>query len=273
MKNLRLGQTNIVVSPLGLGTVKIGRNKKVKYPCGEDFPLPSNNKVEELLNVALSLGINVIDTAPAYGNSEERLGSLLGNHRKDFVIISKAGEEFQNGLSYYDFSEKHIKLCVERSLKRLKTDYIECILVHSNRNDLYVLENTPALETLSRFKERGDILSYGMSLYTVECGIKALESCDILMVTYNLRDKSMYPVIERANKLNKGILVKKGLLSGHFSQSNHGSNLTDCIKEVFKVPGVHSLMVGSLNPEHLRQNVHILENVLKWNQEKTVETV
>ncbi len=57
------------VSPLGLGTVKLSRDKGVKYPAG--FKIPSDRKALNLIALAKDLGINLIDTAPVYGNSEE----------------------------------------------------------------------------------------------------------------------------------------------------------------------------------------------------------
>jgi len=74
-----LGRSQLKLSQLGLGTVKLGRNTDVKYPAG--FELPSDEAVVELLNEASRLGINVLDTAPAYGHSETRLGDLLPGYR------------------------------------------------------------------------------------------------------------------------------------------------------------------------------------------------
>ena len=65
-----LGSTGIDVSSLGLGTVKFGRNQEVKYPTG--FSLPVDRAIESLLDVARESGINLLDTAPAYGSSEQR---------------------------------------------------------------------------------------------------------------------------------------------------------------------------------------------------------
>jgi len=90
----QLGQTGLAVSCLGLGTVKIGRNQEVKYPIS--FPLPRDNDVSDLLATAKDLGINLLDTAPAYGSSEQRLGRLLRD-RDDWVICTKVGEEFTGG--------------------------------------------------------------------------------------------------------------------------------------------------------------------------------
>jgi aryl-alcohol dehydrogenase-like predicted oxidoreductase len=87
-----LGRTGLSVSVLALGTVKIGRDRGVKYPV--PFTIPDDDAVIELLNTAADLGINLIDTAPAYGNSEERIGRLLPQVRGDFLISTKVGETF-----------------------------------------------------------------------------------------------------------------------------------------------------------------------------------
>ena len=146
-----LGDTGLTVSALGLGTVKIGRDQGVKYPT--PFSIPDDDAVRDLLARARELGINLIDTAPAYGRSEERLGQLLRD-RQDWVIVSKVGEEFSDGDSHFDFSPAHTRASVERSLRRLNTDYLDCVLIHSDGNDLDVLRSG-ALETLEEMKQAG----------------------------------------------------------------------------------------------------------------------
>ena len=111
-----LGRTGLRVSPIGLGTTKLGRTQALKYP--EPFELPSDDQIRELLATARGFGVNLIDTAPAYGTSEERLGALLPN-RSDWVIVTKAGEEFVDGRSHFDFSPAAVTRSVERSLQRL----------------------------------------------------------------------------------------------------------------------------------------------------------
>ncbi len=118
ISKIKLGSTSLSVSRVGLGTVKFGRNQQVKYPA--DFVLPTDQALQELLSLAKDLGINLLDTAPAYGLSEERLGKLLTGQRQDWIICSKAGEDFSENQSHYNFTPSHIKKSVERSLQRFK---------------------------------------------------------------------------------------------------------------------------------------------------------
>tara|TARA_R110000822_G_scaffold8704_16_gene34266 strand:- start:14571 stop:15371 length:801 start_codon:yes stop_codon:yes gene_type:complete len=246
-----LGSTGLSVSPLGLGTVKLGRNQGVKYP--QQFELPDDKQALELLALAQDLGINLIDTAPAYGTSEERLGSLLAGRRQEWIICSKVGEEFEQGQSHFDFSAAHTRRSVERSLKRLATDYLDLVLVHSDGHDLDVL-NAEVYPALAQLKQQGLIRAFGFSGKTVEGGMLALETGDCAMVTYNLQDQSERPVLDFALSHNKGILIKKALASGHLClQGNDPAQKS--LELVFAHPAVATAIIGTINPRHLTQNV------------------
>ena len=253
-----MGSTGIEVSVLGLGTVKLGRDQEVKYPNG--FTIPSDNEVRDLLALAKDLGINFIDTAPAYGNSEERLGQLMTNPN-DWAIMTKVGEIFENGQSSFDFSAAHTRLSVERSLKRLKRDSLDMVLVHSNGDDMHIINNEGALEELYRLKQKGLIKSYGMSTKTVEGGIWIVENTDVVMATLNLIDDRDLPVIKRASELNKGVIIKKGLQSGHADKSVGGGGVEKAFEYIFKHEGVSSVIVGTINPNHLKQNVDVVNKI------------
>lgn len=255
-----LGLTGINVSPLGLGTVKIGRNQGVKYPA--EFVIPDDQQVLTLLNTARELGINTLDTAPAYGNSEERLGELL-THRHEWVIVSKAGEEFIEGISSFDFSAKHINYSIERSLKRLRTDYIDVLLIHSDGNDKAIVQNDALWDCLAQLRERGLIRSFGLSGKTVEGGIAALQKSDCAMVTYNLNEQTEKTVLDYAMQHQKGIFIKKALASGHAVHSgSHQAVLEASFNLVFAEPAVASAIVGTINLTHLAQNVAIAAKCL-----------
>jgi aryl-alcohol dehydrogenase-like predicted oxidoreductase len=256
-----LGSTGLTVSPLGLGTVKFGRDQGVKYPNG--FRIPDDFEARQLLNQARELGINLIDTAPAYGTSEERLGPLLRGQRNDWVIVSKVGEEFENGQSRHDFSSAHTRFSVERSLRRLETDRIDLVLVHSDGNDLAILRETGIYETLAALKEEGKIGAYGLSGKTVEGGLLALEQGDCAMVTYNLNEQAEKPVLDYAARHTKGILIKKALASGHVCLASGIDPVRASFELLFSHPGVCSAIVGTINPVHLAHNVAMAATVIR----------
>jgi aryl-alcohol dehydrogenase-like predicted oxidoreductase len=255
----RFSSTGKSVSILGLGTVKFGRNQGVKYPEGEGFKLPTDAEISSLLDLCLERGINLLDTAPAYGTAEERLGALLGKRRKDFFIVTKTGEEFENGKSSYNFSAEHTRLSVQRSLDRLKTTYLDCVMVHSSRNDLDVIEKSPVLETLAELKQQGKILSFGMSTYTVAGGKRAVDLSDAVMVSYNRTYMDEKPVIDYAHEHGKAVLVKKGLASGHVKTVG---GLEDNIRFILDTPGVTSLVFGSLSAANIINNIKAARGVL-----------
>ncbi|MDG9781080.1 aldo/keto reductase [Metapseudomonas otitidis] len=255
-----LGDTGLRVSPLGLGTVKLGRDQGVKYPSG--FTIPDDAEARQLLALARDLGINLIDTAPAYGRSEERLGPLLRGQRQDWVIVSKVGEEFEAGQSHFDFSPAHTRRSVERSLQRLETDVIDLVLVHSDGNDVAVLRDSGVYETLAELKQAGKIRAFGLSGKTVDGGLLALERGDCAMVTYNLNEQGERPVLDYAAQHAKGLLVKKGLASGHVCLAPGVDPVRASFELIFGHPGVTSAIIGTINPLHLSHNVATAAAVL-----------
>ncbi|WP_043308463.1 aldo/keto reductase [Pseudomonas sp. ML96] len=255
-----LGDTGLLVSPLGLGTVKLGRDQGVKYPNG--FTIPDDAAARALLQQARELGINLIDTAPAYGVSEQRLGPLLRGQRQDWVIVSKVGEEFEAGQSHFDFSPQHTRFSVERSLQRLETDFIDLVLVHSDGNDVAVLRDSGVYEALAELKREGKIRAFGLSGKTVEGGLLALEQGDCAMVTYNLAEQGERAVLDHAASHHKGILIKKALASGHAVLAS-----TDPVRASFELvfghPGVSATIVGTINPQHLAANAATAAAVIR----------
>ena len=284
------------VSVLGLGTVKLGRNEALKYP--QAFTIPTDQEAQALLSLARSRGINLIDTAPAYGNSEERLGKLLKGQREHWLICTKVGEEFNRGQSSYYFDPEHTRASLERSLRRLNTDILDIVLVHSDGNDEAIIKDYGTLDVLAEMKQEGKIRSFGMSTKTVTGGLLAAEQCDVVMMTWNLSYHDEVPVIDRCLELNKGVLIKKALASGRATGGNRSNNKSsiynistnkannnqtsnnktnnkdsshtenqsaprqssaDPVTKTFETllahKGVSSIIVGSINPAHIRSNI------------------
>lgn len=260
MNKRELGQTGIQISPLGLGTVKFGRDQQVKYPWS--FEIPGDQAVLELLSLSRELGINLLDTAPAYGNSEERLGKLLTN-RQDWVIVSKVGEAFENGQSHFDYSAQTTRKTIQTSLKKLNTDYLDVVLVHSDGNDQQVIEQEDVLETLHKLKQEGLIRAIGLSTKTTAGGLWTVENTDVVMATRNSSDHTDDAVLDRALELNKGVVIKKGLQSGHADSKAGGGGIAEALSYVFSHQAVSCLIAGTINPHHLAQNAQIVEQLIK----------
>lgn len=249
MEYRQLGSTGIEVSVLGLGTVKLGRDTGVDY--ARPFRLPTMKEARRLMERAQSLGINLIDTAPAYGTSEERLGALLAGQRERWVIVTKVGEEFDGKRSTHEFSPEHTVMSVHRSLERLRTDYLDVVLIHSDGNDEHVLNELGTLDCLRQLKDQGLIRAAGISHKSPVGGRIALDQgADVIMATLNPTNLSESRIIEQAGKQGCGVLVKKALAGGRETPNS--------LRIVGQKPGVTSIVVGTLDPDHLAENAHIL---------------
>lgn len=240
-----LGRSNMQVSVLGLGTVKLGRDRGVAYP--ETFQIPSRESAGRLLAQAREHRVNLLDTAPAYGTSEETLGHLLRGQRQDWIICTKAGESFQNGRSQFDFSAAAMEQSIQRSLARLQTDYLDIVLIHSDGNDLQILDQSDALPALLSLKEQGLVRAVGISHKTIDGGQRALDlGVDVIMATLNPREDQQRAVVAAAADQGCGVLVKKALSSGHGDPAD--------LAWAAEQTGVCSVVVGTIDPGHLAAN-------------------
>lgn len=247
-----LGRTGLIVRPIGLGTTKLGRNADVKYP--KRFTLPSKEQVCDLLETTLRLGVNLIDTAPAYGESERRLGPFVATNRDRLVVCTKCGEQYGNGRSTYNFSAPGIVVSVEESLRRLKTDHIDILLLHSNGRDVEILTQTDAHEALQRLKKSGKTRAVGISAKTQAGILEACQTLDVVMAPFSQKDPSLAGALKKAHEAGLGVLAIKGLFSGHLEAR-------PAIEFVLRQPFIDTLILGTNDPAHLREAVSIAEGM------------
>jgi aryl-alcohol dehydrogenase-like predicted oxidoreductase len=254
MQSRLLGNTTLSVSPIGFGAFKIGRNQNTKY--AEAYSLPDDQAVDRLLNGVLDLGITYIDTAPAYGISEQQIGRAIAHRRREFTLSTKVGEIFEHGQSRYDFSAAAVRSSIEQSLARLKTDVLDVVFIHSNGADVEIQQATDVVSALQDSKRRGLVRAIGMSGKTEAGTRRALDWADAIMVEYHLHDQSCAAVIAAAAERGVGVIVKKGLASGKLPAG-------EAIGFVLGNPCVSSLVVGGLNLDHIRANVEIAARPLR----------
>jgi aryl-alcohol dehydrogenase-like predicted oxidoreductase len=239
-----LGRTGLLVSPIGLGTVKLGRNTDVKYP--KPFRIPSEAQATELLETALSLGVTLIDTAPAYGESERRLAPFLKRHRDRVVLCTKAGERYVDGRSAYDFSPAAIEGSCHASLERLGTDRLDILLLHSDGRDLDILKGG-AVAALQKLKKEGKVRAIGISAKTQEGVLEAVNGLDVVMAPFSKADASRGTALSIAQESGLGVLAIKGLASGAL-----GEQAPEAIRFILSRRFVHSLVFGTIDMDHLR---------------------
>jgi aryl-alcohol dehydrogenase-like predicted oxidoreductase len=132
---------------------------------------PESLPVREIISEALERGIRAFDTSPYYGPSEELLGDALSQpavtckfRRSDYLLMTKAGRIAENE---FDYSPEWIRFSVNRSLERLKTDYLDVVFCH----DVEFVTDSEALEAirvLLALIDEGKILYVGISGYRIE---------------------------------------------------------------------------------------------------------
>jgi aryl-alcohol dehydrogenase-like predicted oxidoreductase len=134
-----LGRTGITVSPYALGTLMFAT------AMGND---PADSA--RIIHKAIDAGINVVDTADAYGDSEEVVGKALQGRRDDVVLATKFGRPTGQGPNHRGASRRWIVTAVENSLRRLQTDHIDLYQLHVPDPDTDIEETLAALTDLIR---------------------------------------------------------------------------------------------------------------------------
>ncbi len=267
MKLKQLANTDIFLSPLTLGTVKFGRNQSVKYP--QTFDLPSDRDIQHLLSAAFDRGITTLDTAPAYGIAEERLGHLIQHDRHNISIISKAGEDYslKQDKSHFDYSPDALNEQLRQSLRNLKTDYLDLWLLHSDGNDIQNLSDD-VLNVFQQAKKDGWVRAIGMSTKTVEGGEYALQHMDCIMMASSLAHDKENALFGIAEDLQKSILLKKIFDSGWAltkdDKTERGDKtkiLEDTFARHFSNKSLCSAVIGTSNPLHLKENITAFNQV------------
>lgn len=213
----RLGRTNFYVTPIGLGGGYLGHT-----PDGF-----SDELAVATVHRALELGINLIDTSPLYGESQRRIGLALeawydrGGRREDFLICTKTGRRAGGP---HDYSADGTNRSVEESLRLLRTDYLDILLVHDPDDLSPVLGRDGALEALKKLREQGVIRAIGLGVRSHEFHRRCIETgeFDVSLTygDYNLVNQSASEgVLEVAAAHDVGVLngmaLMLGLLSGH----------------------------------------------------------
>jgi myo-inositol catabolism protein IolS len=215
-KQIRIGKTDLMVNPIGLGTNAVGGHNL--------FPNLDEEAGRDLIRAGLANGINFLDTAFIYGpkRSEEIVGEVVkeSGNRLEIVIATKAAHKFVGKEVVLDNSPAFLKQSVEESLNRLQTDYIDLFYIHFPDQDT---PKDEAVGELKQLKDAGKIRAIGVSNFSIE-QLKVANKdgyVDVYQGEYNLlsraAEKELFPYLT-----DKGISfvpyfpLASGLLTGKY---------------------------------------------------------
>ncbi|MEP6808890.1 MAG: aldo/keto reductase [Chthoniobacterales bacterium] len=271
MEKRSLGQTDMQVSVLGFGGAEIG------------YERATAEMVDVLLNSALDAGLNLIDTAECYEASEELIGKVASGRRDEFFLFTKVGHP--RGVGSEDWSPASILESIERSLRRLRTDRLDLVQLHSCSES--VLQKGDAIAALQTARERGYTRYIGYSGDSAAAKFAVTSGAfDTLQTSVNIADQEAIDLtIPLARDRGMGVIAKRPIAnvawkSGHKPIDSYPHLYWDRLKKLdydfirdrslahsvghalrftLSVPGVHCAIVGTTKPERWIENARLLE--------------
>lgn len=221
MRYRRLGRTNLHVSEVGFGAWAIGGNKH-----GHSYGPTDNATSLQTIAQALELGCTFFDTADLYGHglSEKLLGQALASQRQECIIATKVGGDFYHGPFRKNFDADYIRFALDKSLERLRTDYIDIYQLHNP--PLMMLERGANYALMEELKQSGKIRHYGVSVHDAYEGIMAIETGkpDVIQVAYSvLRQDPREELFAIAQERDVGLIIREplanGMLTGKYAET------------------------------------------------------
>ncbi|TFJ91877.1 aldo/keto reductase [Lentibacillus salicampi] len=225
VKQVKLGQSDLYVNPVGLGTNAVGGHNL--------FPDTDEEAGKELVRTAINNDVNFIDTAFLYGpgRSEELVGKVVkeSGKRSGLIIATKVSPIFKGDGMVNDNSPAFLKQEVDHSLKRLQTDYIDLMYIH------YPDGKTPEAEAVGALKElrdEGKIRAIGVSNFTPD-QLKAANQdgyVDVYQGEYNLLNReaenTLFPYTAEQNiSFIPFFPLAAGLLAGKYNKDSQFNDI------------------------------------------------
>jgi aryl-alcohol dehydrogenase-like predicted oxidoreductase len=281
-----LGRTQADVTILGYGAMELRGQ-----PRGPEI---DDDTAGRLLNAVLDGGINLIDTSPDYGRSEELIGQHLGHRRDEFFLASKCGCLIEIPADAqppypHDYSPANVRADVEQSLRRLRTDRLDLVQVHMSPS-VEQLRDNQTVETLQELQKEGKVRFIGMSGILPNLpGQIAMDVFDAFQIPYSAVQRDHEELITAAAGTGAGTLIRGGAARGAPSEDKNwrtgplsqptglgqrnwaasgigdllaGSGMTPMefvLRFTLSHPYLSTTIVGTASPDHLQSNIATAE--------------
>lgn len=276
MEKRIFGKTGLEVSPLGFGAAQLGYLDVSQAEC------------DRILNGVLDAGISVLDTAAGYPGSEEKIGQAVGHRRADYVLITKCGQHIDPD-DPPEWTPEVVRHSIERSLRRLRTDHVDAVLLHSCT--MRHLKNDAMIEALMKCKDEGKTrligysgdhkdAEYAIGMNVFDCVETSLSICDQQVIEGNL---------PRAREAGLGVMTKRTLANSAWRgaeglgemYSQYARPYIDRLQKMNFTPksigfdgdwaelalrfaafqpGVSLCLIGGRNLDHITENIRFLEH-------------
>ncbi|CCW35554.1 aldo/keto reductase [Chthonomonas calidirosea] len=272
-----LGRTGLQVTVLGYGAMEI-RGPRIwgGRPVTEQ-------QAETILNAVLDAGINFIDTANDYGRSEEFIGKYLSKRRSEFYIATKCGckvtyRDENTDDTPHEWTRENLFRGLHESLQRLKTDYIDIMQLHNPTVEQ--CQQGDLVNVLKEMQQQGKVRWIGCSstLPHIRTYIE-WNVFDVFQIPYSALERAHENVITEAAQKGAGIIDRGGVARGEPGaglgnpdrwktfeaakldelRGEGESRTAFLLRFLLAHPHIHTTIVGTLNPDHLRENVAAAE--------------
>ena len=266
MNQREFGKTGLKVSVLGVGTGGIGD------------PKTPENEIQEFLNRILDSGITLIDTARAYGLSEERIGRSISHRRKEFVLSTKVGYGIEGTT---DWTYDCVRAGIDQALRLLRTDYIDIVHLHSC--PLRTLQEGEALRALEEAVQQGKVrvAAYSGENEALEWAVESGRFGSVQHSVSISDQRVIDRILPQSRAKGLGVIAKRPVANApwRFDDCPRGDYAEEywwrwktmdldprglewqelALRFSAFTDGVHSCIVGTRNLSHVLQNIAIVQ--------------
>ena len=247
MKKIRLGKSDLIVSRVGFGGIPITR---ISY-----------EKAERCIRTAIDLGINIIDTAADYQDSEEKIGRAIRGCREKLVIATKSAPSTPERMSE----------CIDQSLRRLQIETIDLYQFHLIKDEQTLRKSLDLLPILEKARAQGKIRHIGASVHGVDWINNVLEAdvFETVMIALNFIVREAAEIaLPKAIKRDIGVLAMKPMAGGHIEDAHLAFKYFIGMNNVVPIAGIET-------PEQIKQIVKILDEDIpatpeEWRKMDTI---
>ncbi|MFD1539834.1 aldo/keto reductase [Nonomuraea guangzhouensis] len=270
----KLGRIGLQASRLGYGAMELRGPQAWGKPINDD-------EARTVLNTVLDAGVNLIDTSPDYGDAEEHIGRWISHRRDEFILSSKCGCPLAAGGAPHIYTRANVRACVEQSLRRMRTDHLDILMVHMSPS-VAVMRAEDTIAEMLALQDEGAIRFTGMSgnMPNLPEHI-AIGAFDVFLLPYSALDRSHEELITAAAAAGAGTIargsvarplvappeaipepIRRPLADRHARLAAAGlDELADgattmelLLRFILSHQDLHSVIVGSTDAAHVRAN-------------------